>query len=311
MTEQIPPNADLTAPRKKPSRGWYLLSLVLLVGSIAVFVSALRHKAAYLNDQIIPMPRFVAPTGDDAVVITVAKPGKQNIYYENLGELDGKAFNTPRRQVWTTYQSPSMTCKVWYIETGDVIEVRLPGVNDQDKPSRTSEDQIVTYDLAGRQGHSAWVFDADRAGDYRIEIEYVDAVLLEPGSVEVPPELTKAQKKQMLSADGAAYETDRREAIERAALGEPGAGRCAVRGGAGPGERYVLRGHRAQGRGGGAGVWLYVQRADRAVDVDATQRQRHAARRAIKSSARAYARRFQHGQLTRWSLTMPTACMNA
>lgn len=218
MTEQIPPNADLTAPRKKPSRGWYLLSLVLLVGSIAVFVSALRHKAAYLNDQIIPMPRFVAPTGDDAVVITVAKPGKQNIYYENLGELDGKAFNTPRRQVWTTYQSPSMTCKVWYIETGDEIEVRLPGVNDQDKPSRTSEDQIVTYDLAGRQGHSAWVFDADRAGDYRIEIEYVDAVLLEPGSVEVPPELTKAQKKQMLSADGAAYETDRREAIERAAL---------------------------------------------------------------------------------------------
>lgn len=206
--------------RKRPSRGWYFLSAIVLLGSLAVFVLAVRDKAAYLNEQLAPMPRFVGPTGADGVVVTIDHAGKHNIFYENLGELDGKTYDTPRRQVWTTYESPSMTCTITQVETGQAIEVRLPGQSETEKKSKISEDQILAYNLSGMQGHSAWVFDAPQPGDYRIVLTYEAAVLLKPGDVVIPPELTKAQKKEMVSGDGAAYEAARREAIERAALAE-------------------------------------------------------------------------------------------
>ncbi|MEM9348541.1 MAG: hypothetical protein AAGB26_18380 [Planctomycetota bacterium] len=207
-------------PRKRPSRGWYLLSLVLFIGSLSVFVFTLISKASYLKEQIAPMPRFVGPTGDDGFVVTIDQPGKQNIYYENLVSLDGKAFDTPRRQVWTTFAAPSMVCTVTHVETGEAIEVLLPGQRDSEAKSRTSEDQIVNYKIDGMQGHSAWVFEVEQAGDYRIDLAYNEAVYVEPGSIEIPPELTKAEKKKMLTEDGTIYEAVRREAIERAALAE-------------------------------------------------------------------------------------------
>lgn len=212
MDRQTPVNP---APRKRPSRVWYLVSAMMLLLSLAVFVLTLRSKASYLHSQIAPMPRFVGPTSDEGVVITLSQTGKHNIFYENKGTLDGKAFKTPRSQVWTTYQSPSMTCTVTHIETGKAIAVRLPGQSALEEKSRVSQDQIVTYDLTGMQGHSVWVFDVEEAGDYRIALSYEDAVYLEPGSVEIPSELTDAEKKEMLSAEGIAHEASRREAVER------------------------------------------------------------------------------------------------
>lgn len=206
--------------RKRPSRGWYLLSAVVLIGSLAVFVLALRSKQVFLNDQLGPMPRFVGPTGDDGAVVTIAQPGTHNIFYENLGELDGKTFDTPRRQVWTTYESPSLTCTITKADTGKTVEVRLPGQSETEKKSKISEDQIVAYNMSGMQGHSAWVFEADQPGDYRIVLSYNEAVLLQPGEIVVPPELTKAQKKEMISGEGAAYEAARRDATERAMLAQ-------------------------------------------------------------------------------------------
>lgn len=206
--------------RRKPSRGWYLLSLALLLVSIGVFVVSLRQKAAYLETQIEPMPRFVGPTDPGGAVVTVTQPGKQIIYYENRGELDGETYDTPRRQVWTTYESPAMTCTVTRVDTGEKVDVRLPGKEDDAARSKTSRDQIVTYDLGGRQGYGVWVFDADEPGDYRIAIDYVDAVKLNPDAIVIPPELTKDDKKQMTSADGAAYEADRRDKIEQASLAQ-------------------------------------------------------------------------------------------
>lgn len=216
---QEPAKSD-TDERKRPSRRWYLLALVLLVGSATVFVMTVRDKLAYLNEQLKPMPRFVGPTGEKGAVVTVEQPGKQNIFYENLGTLDGKTYNTLRRQVWTTYQSPSMTCVVTRVDTGESVEVRLPGQGEEEIKSKISKDQIIAYNLSGMQGHSAWVFNAKAKGEYRVVLKYNEAVLLEAGSVEVPPELTKAQKKEMVSAEGKAYEEARRDAVERAALAE-------------------------------------------------------------------------------------------
>ncbi|MEO0474464.1 MAG: hypothetical protein AAF085_00650 [Planctomycetota bacterium] len=206
--------------RKRPSRKWYLLSLAVLVVSLTVFIVAIREKFAYLYDQIEPMPRFVGPTGEEGVVISIEQPGKQNIFYENRGSLDGKTFDTPRRQVWTTYEAPAMACTFTLVETGEILEIRLPGLNEAESKSRTSEDQIVAYDIDGMQGHTAWVFDMDQPGEVRIELSYNEAVFLDPGDVEIPPELTKAEKKEMLEADGTIYEAERRVEIEKAALAE-------------------------------------------------------------------------------------------
>ena len=216
---QDPAKPDAEA-RKIPSRKWYLLSLVLLIVSATVFVLTLRDKLAYLTDQLTPMPRFIGPTGEDGAVVTIEEPGKQNIFYENRGTLEGRRFDTFRRQVWTTYQSPSMTCVVTRVDTGEAIEVRLPGQGEEEVKSKISKDQIIAYDISGMQGHSAWVFDAETKGDYRIVLTYTDAVMLEPGAIEIPPELTKAQKKEMVSEEGKAYEEARRDAIEQAALAE-------------------------------------------------------------------------------------------
>ncbi|MGB0768909.1 MAG: hypothetical protein ACPGYV_14505 [Phycisphaeraceae bacterium] len=222
MDTPIDPQTDPIAPRKRPSRKWYLLSLAMLVGSASVFALAVRDKYITLKQQLEPMPRFVAPTPDEGFVVTVATPGKQNIYYENLGTLDGRTYDTPRRQVWTTYELPSMTCIVTRVDTGEAIEVRLPGLDEPEteEKSRISQDQIIAYDMAGMQGHSAWVFDADEPGDYRIDLRYREAVALQPGDIVIPPELTDEQKQAMLSTEGKAYEASRRRAVEEAALAE-------------------------------------------------------------------------------------------
>lgn len=204
--------------RKRPSRAWYLLSAAVLLASVAVFLLTLRAKVVYLQAYLEPMPRFVGPTDEDGVVVTLDEAGKHNIYYENRGDFEGKAYDTPRRQVWTTFESPAMRCTVTRVETGEPVDVRLPGQDEPEKKSKTSENQIVAYNVSGMQGHSIWVFEADEPGDYRIKLDYEPAVYLERGDVQIPPELSKAQKKEMLSEDGQAYEADRRDALEQASL---------------------------------------------------------------------------------------------
>lgn len=211
---------DADTPRRKPSRGWYGLSVVLLVASVIVFCLALQQKLRFLNDQIGPMPRFVGPTPEGGTTINVASPGKQNIFYENLGSFEGKDYDTRRRQVWTTYAAPSMTCSVTHAQSGEAVEVRLPGLDEPESKSKTSKDQIITYNISGMQGHSLWVFDAPKPGEYRINVQYYDAVKAKPGDITIPPELTKAEKRGMSSFEGKAYEEARREAIEQAALAE-------------------------------------------------------------------------------------------
>lgn len=206
--------------RKIPSRLWYVLSAVVLIASVSLFVIVLDKKSKAMRDRIEPLPRFVGPTGEAGFIVTVAEPSKQNIFHENLGTLDGRAFDTPRRQVWTTFDAPAMHCVVTHADTGKAVEVRLPGVGEISDKREVTKDLVITYDLGDRQGHSAWVFEATQPGDYRIVLTYDDAVLLEPGDVTIPPELTKAQKKEMVSGEGADYEAARRDAVERAALAE-------------------------------------------------------------------------------------------
>ena len=198
----------------------YVLAAVLLLGSAAVFAGVLLSKAALVRERIEPMPRFVGPTGDEGVVITADEPGKQNIFHENKGTLDGRSFDTPRRQVWTNFDAPSMTCVVTRVDTGEEVEVRLPGVGETQDKRVVTKDLVYAYDFAGRQAHSAWVFEADKPGDFRVVLKYREAVALEVEDIEIPPELTRADKKRMAQADGEAYEAERRDAVERASLAQ-------------------------------------------------------------------------------------------
>lgn len=207
-------------PRKRPSRVWYLISAVVLLVSAGLFAAVLVNKSQALRERIEPLPRFVGPTDEAGFVVTVDEPGKQNIFHENLGTLDGRSFDTPRRQVWTTFNTPAMHCAVTHVETGQAVAVRLPGTEESPDKRVVTKDLIVAYDFNNRQGHSAWVFDADKAGDYRIVLAYDQAVYAKPGTIDIPSELTKAQKKEMVSKDGDAYEATRRDAVERAALAE-------------------------------------------------------------------------------------------
>ena len=161
---------------------------------------------------------IVGPTGDEGFVVTIDEPGTQNIFYENRGTLGDQLFDTPRRQVWTTFETPSMTCTVTRVDTGEAVEVRMPGKEDEPEKSRTSKDLVYTYNFMGRQGHGAWVFDADKPGDYRITLAYKDAIAKPAEDFQIPPELTREDKKQMTQAAGDAYEAERRDLIEQAAL---------------------------------------------------------------------------------------------
>ena len=220
MSEQAPDTPDQPAKRPAPSRRWYLLALALLLGSAALFVAVVVSKAKTMRDRIEPMPRFVAPTGEDGFVFTAEHPGKYNLFYENLGQLDGRTFDTPRRQIWTTFDAPAMSCTVTRVDTGKPVAVRLPGVGEVVDKREITKDLVVAYDFNGRQGHSAWVFEAEQPGDYRIDLAYDDAVRLKPGDVTIPPALTRADQKTMTSDQGKAYEENRRDAIERAALAQ-------------------------------------------------------------------------------------------
>lgn len=218
--ESTPHPTEPNAPRPRPSRRWYVLAAALLVASVAVFVLVLVGQRQFMHAQIDAMPRFVGPTGADGFVVTLDQPGKVNLFYENRGSLDGRSFDTPRRQVWTNFDTPSMRCTVTHVDSGEAVAVRLPGVGEVNDKTKVTRDLVIPYDLPERQGHSAWVFDVDRPGDYRIVLDYVDAVYDEPGSITIPSALTKAQKKQMLAADGEAYDADRRNKMEQASLAE-------------------------------------------------------------------------------------------
>lgn len=208
------------APRKQPSRLWYLVSAAVLLGSAGLFVGVLVSKSKAMRGRINPMPRFVGPTDEAGVIVTIDQPDKLNIFYENLGTFNGRTFNTPRHQVWTTFDGPAMYCKVTHVASAKTVDVHLPGFDESNDKRNITKDLIYAYNLGDRQGHGVWVFNAQTPGDYRIVLTYDDAVLLEPKNITIPPELTKAQKAEMVSGEGATYEAARRDAIERAALAE-------------------------------------------------------------------------------------------
>ncbi|MEM9414248.1 MAG: hypothetical protein AAGA29_02065 [Planctomycetota bacterium] len=192
--------------------------LILLV-SAGVFVAAVMDGRSRSWSRIDSMQRFVGPTAGGSVVVELAEPGEYVVYYENLGTFEGRAFDTPRHQVWTTPTMPAMTCKVSPADAGDALHVRLLGQTG-DAPAEFDKDRDVEviYRRDDRQGAGVWTMQVPEAGRYRIDIAYLDAVALDPASIEVPDPLTRDEQSQTAFADAEQHEADRQLALARKAV---------------------------------------------------------------------------------------------
>ena len=221
--------------RSIPSRKWYALAGAILIVTFSVYVMAVvsQHRSswAFIN----AWPRFIVPDEQGAVV-TIDKPGEYVIYYENRGTLDGRSFDTPRRQIWTTAASPAMTCAVTRLPEntahesgealdsggdsgGEVIDVHLRGdVGPVEGESPPDTELLIAYKSEQRVGYGVWGFVADQPGEYRIQTAYVEAVYLTVEDIAVPEELTREAQAQMTFAQAQAYSQNRRDMEERLEL---------------------------------------------------------------------------------------------
>lgn len=238
MESHATPDAESSAPRRKPSRGWYLLALAILLVTGAVFASAVLSARRSSWAAIESMPRFAGPTPTaegieaaggsvldswvDGEVIELSSAGDYVVYYENRGMFAGRSFDTPAYQVWTTPTLPSMTCRVTPAAGGEPLAVRLLGqTGDGPAALDADRDTSVIYRQGaadGRQGTGVWKVTVPEAGRYVVEITYRDAVYLDPESVEVPAVLTRDRQAEMPFAEAEQYEQDRDEAIARLSL---------------------------------------------------------------------------------------------
>lgn len=224
--DREPQGENEPAPaRRRPSRGWYGLALVILLVTGGVFAAVVVNGRAGAHRAVDQMPRFVGPTPEAGAVLDLAEPGDYIVYYENHGTLpaaDGvpaRRFDTHRLQVWTTPTRPSMACTVTRAGEEQDVTVRLLGQTG-DRPAEFDADRDVgvIYDLGDRQGAGVWTFRVDEPGAYRVHLAYLPDVYLDADAVEVPAALTRDEQSRMRFVDVQQHEEQRAEALGRSAL---------------------------------------------------------------------------------------------
>jgi hypothetical protein len=133
----------------KPSRWWYLLSVLLLVVGIGAVVFA---WAWMISDISQPTPHVVVPgTGE----VVLSRPGHYVICYEYRSVVDGRAYATPP-------EVPGLRCRLVCKATG--LEVPL-----------TSESGY-SYTAGSRSGTGVWQFVARQSGAYELSAAYPPGV---------------------------------------------------------------------------------------------------------------------------------------
>ena len=139
---------------RRPTWWWYVAAAVLAGAGAGVFLVTVLGEAAAYRERVAAFERFVAPGEAE---LTLRAGARRTVFYENLGLLDGRRFETPQRPM------PRMACRVMG-PGGGAVEVR-------------QVERVVVYDLAGedgrRQGHGMWEFAAGQAGGYRVVVERV------------------------------------------------------------------------------------------------------------------------------------------
>lgn len=138
-----------TAPQAvKPSRWYYLLSILILVAGVSLFVFLLIRGIGGITDKLVQME---AP---GTAEMTFQETGTYTVFYERQSVMGGRVYNTGQnlQGLWVNVVSK---------ETGDQAPI-------------TQSSTRTTYTIGGRSGVSVLEFNVDRPGVYQISAAYRD-----------------------------------------------------------------------------------------------------------------------------------------
>jgi hypothetical protein len=143
--------------------------LVLICGGVAYWLVMVQRAGAGLDDQVQQMQRFVAP-GEATVRLDGAR--RSTLYYESLGEHEGRAFSTQR-------PIPNLAAALLDEDGRELGRIDfVPDALGVPRPvasgMMTVAARVEHYDRAGRSGHGLYRLDVPDAGTYTLQTTLVD-----------------------------------------------------------------------------------------------------------------------------------------
>lgn len=171
-----------TPPRRRPSQGWYLLAVTLLLVGVTTFGMTVQRYRSVLIQEVESLQRLIVPGGGP---VTFDQGGQYTVFYESDGTLDGQLFRTPRPM-------PIMRPRALNAE-GEVIG-GLQKVRE-----------VQVYNAAGRAGHAMWHWQIPSAGTYHLDAEHLSELSTPlPLMLGVGRLTTQAERYDPLGLYGAA-----------------------------------------------------------------------------------------------------------
>jgi hypothetical protein len=129
-----------------PSRGWYVVSVAILVGAIA---GAIWFTVSRLGGMGTALVQVIVPGG---ATLELKQPGTYTIYHEGTSTVDGRI-----------YASPNISGLRVSVRSADGKDIAVK------RPTTTAN-----YNFSGRSGTSVLAFDIDAPGTYRLDAAYGD-----------------------------------------------------------------------------------------------------------------------------------------
>ncbi|MEM6552874.1 MAG: hypothetical protein AAF750_12210 [Planctomycetota bacterium] len=181
---------------RRPGRGWYGAAVLLVLATGGLFAYAVWSKQQVMLERVEGFTRFIVPLEGGAGEVEVTEPGTYTVFYENVGEFEGKHFETPRRLVWPFQDEIALRVAVMGPGGGVVEQLALSSERQED--GRTLQGDVdsaagseltgrarpaVIYQTqgsgegeanAGRAGLGFYQFEAASAGVYRVEVGWKD-----------------------------------------------------------------------------------------------------------------------------------------
>lgn len=130
-----------------PNRGWYVVAAVVFFGAIVASIWLTVSRLGGIGDSLV---QVVVPGSAD---LTLDAPGTYTIFHERNSQVDGR--------IYTSESISGLRVTVRSAATGRDVAVK--------RPTATSQ-----YNYGGRSGFSAFAFDIDAPGTYRLTAAYDD-----------------------------------------------------------------------------------------------------------------------------------------
>jgi hypothetical protein len=130
-----------------PSRAWYVVAVLVAVGAIAAAVWLAVSRIGGMADGLV---QVVVPGSAD---LMLDKPGTYTIFHERVSQAGGRLY--------TSESISGLRVTVRSGKTGNDVALRRTATSSQ-------------YNLGGRSGISAFAFDIDAPGTYRLTAAYDD-----------------------------------------------------------------------------------------------------------------------------------------